>query len=44
MTITYDHMKASPCYTADVCVMDTGCPFFSDCQAVEARDDDGDGD
>ena len=40
MTITYDHMKASPCYTADVCVMDPACPFIADCRRVEDDDSD----
>jgi hypothetical protein len=37
----YAAMKASPCHTADICVMAESCPFVIDCRFVEAVDDAG---
>ena len=43
MTSVYDAMRASECFTADVCVMDPACPFIADCRRVEDDDDHPDG-
>ena len=37
---TYDQMKDSECFAADVCVMDPDCPFVRDCREVEDDSDD----
>ena len=40
MTSVYDAMRASECFTADVCVMDPACPFIAACRRVEDDDSD----